>query len=316
MTRFGLLLDPRYQLHDAGFGHPERPARLDAIRAGLEWSGELATAARIEPRPIALDVLARVHAPHYIERVAKTCAAGRPFIDTPDSGICPHSYEIALLAAGGVAEAARQIGDGRLQRAFCAVRPPGHHAEYDFSMGFCLFANVVVAAHVLRHECGLQRVAIVDWDVHHGNGTQHLLESDPTVLFISLHGHPDHLYPGTGYEHEVGKGPGEGFTINLPMMPGATDDDYYAAFTRRVIPAIDRFQPEAILISAGFDAHAADPLANIDLTDDAFVWMLRRLLELADRHCEGRVLSALEGGYNLEVLRRCVSEHVHLLANE
>jgi len=312
----GLVYDERYKTHDAGFGHPERPARLEAIMSGLEWSGEVAVARRITAVPVSLDLLHRVHAPAYVARVKAVCEAGRPFIDTPDCGICAVSHEIALLAAGGVVEAARCIGSGELKRAFCAVRPPGHHAEYDRAMGFCFYSNIVLAAYTLRHECGLERVAIVDWDVHHGNGTQHLLEEDPTALFISLHGHPDHLYPGTGYEWETGRGAGEGFTINIPMMPGAGDSEYEAAFEKRVLPALDRFAPQALLISAGFDAHAADPLANLELSDDAFVWMLRRLLKTAEKHSAGRVLSVLEGGYNLEVLRRCVSEHVHVLANE
>jgi len=314
MVEVGLVFDERYKRHVPGAGHPERPARLDAIAAGLEWSGLFSRCLRIEPPRASEEQICRVHDPRYVARLKAACEAGQHFIDCTDSGICPDTYEIALLSAGGVIEAAERIGAGKLRRAFCAVRPPGHHAERDRSMGFCFFANVVLAARVLLDKYGLRRVLILDWDVHHGNGTQHLLEADPSVLFISLHGHPDYLYPGTGYAHERGIGPGEGFTLNIPFLPGSGDADYREAFTSQVIPAVERFEPQAIILSAGFDAHADDPLAFIELTDDAFVWMMRQVLELSRRYAEGRILSVLEGGYNLDVLRRCVAEHVQLLS--
>ena len=316
MSDVGLVLDPRFKRHDTGPGHPERPARIDAIESGLEWSGLLAACQRIEAAPIDVALLDSVHAPGYAARVRAACEAGRRFIDSPDSAIGPESYEVARLAAGGVVEAARRVASGRLRRAFCAVRPPGHHAEYDRSMGFCLFNNVALAAHVMRQEHGLERLLILDWDVHHGNGTQHLFEADAGVLFISIHGDPQYLYPGTGFAHERGVGPGEGFTLNVPMPPGAGDEEYAAAFTEQVLPAVERYAPQVVLISAGFDAHAGDPLAESRVTDDGFVWMARQTLRLAERHAAGRVLSVLEGGYNLDVLKRCVAEHVRILCEE
>jgi acetoin utilization deacetylase AcuC-like enzyme len=313
VPRFGVVFDQRYKRHLAGAGHPERPERLDAVGAGLEWSGVLATCARVEPQPAPIDVLARVHAREYIARVERTCLGGASTLDEHDLGICAASYDTALLAAGGVIEAARRIASGELARAFCAVRPPGHHAEYGRAMGFCIFANVVLAARVLQDSPQIRRVAILDWDVHHGNGTQHLLETDPSVLFVSLHGHPDTLYPGTGYEHEIGIGAGEGYTVNIPLSPGTGDAVYRAAFEQRALPAIEAFGPDALIISAGFDAHADDPLGNLRLSDATFAFMCRELARLSEEYCDGRLLSVLEGGYNLDVLRRCVAEHVEIL---
>lgn len=316
MHDFGIVFDPVFKRHITGPGHPERPERLDAIGSGLEWSGVLSTAYRIQPEPVERALLERIHTREYIDRVAECCRLHHPLIDEHDCSICGDSYEIALLAAGSVVKAARYILRGELKRAFCAARPPGHHAERDRAMGFCLFANVALAAEAAKHEFGLERVLIVDWDVHHGNGTQHIFEADPAVLFVSLHGHPSAMYPGTGYAEEVGVGAGKGFTLNLPMMPGSGDVEYREAFERHVIPAADRFGPQLVIISAGFDAHADDPLGNTRVSDDGFVWMLRQLMALSDRHCGGRLLSVLEGGYNLDVLKRCVTEHVRMLAGE
>jgi acetoin utilization deacetylase AcuC-like enzyme len=316
MAAVGIVLDERYRQHLTGDGHPERPARLEAIEAGLTEAGLLDSCTRIEPQPIEPALVELVHTGEYVERLQHACRDDRPFIDTPDSGICPDSYEIARLAAGGVVAATRQVASGELDRAFCAVRPPGHHAEASCSMGFCLLNNVVIAAHVLRSEFGVERIVILDWDVHHGNGTQHLFQSDPSVFYISLHGHPATLYPGTGYETETGIGPGEGYTLNVPLMPGTDDGAYRGVFEARVIPAIERFGPELTLISAGFDAHAEDPLGTLSLSDEAFAWLTRTVVELAQRNGPGGVVSVLEGGYNLGVLRRCVTEHVRLLRAE
>jgi acetoin utilization deacetylase AcuC-like enzyme len=237
-------------------------------------------------------------------------------MDDPDCPICEESSEIAFLVAGGVCNAARAIARGEIARAFCAVRPPGHHAERERAMGFCLLNNVALAAETLRAEFAMERILILDWDVHHGNGTQHVFESDSGVLFISLHGHPDTLYPGTGYADEVGIGAGRGFTLNLPFMPGAGDAEFRDAFLERVLPAADAFSPQFVIVSAGFDAHADDPLGNLRLQDDTYMFMCGEVLELARRCAGGRVLSVLEGGYNLAVLRRCVAQHVQMLAAE
>jgi acetoin utilization deacetylase AcuC-like enzyme len=315
MKRLGILHDDRFKLHDTGAGHPETASRIDAVGAGLEQSDVLPAVTRIEPEPIDLALLEARHDRDYIERFRRACEAGERIIDVPDSAICPESYEIALLAAGGTVAAARRVATGEIDRAFCAVRPPGHHAERNRSMGFCMFNNVALAADVVRGECGLERILILDWDVHHGNGTQHAFYADPSVLYISLHGHPHYLYPGTGFSEELGHGDARGTTLNIPFLPGASDEDYREAFEARVVPAVRSFEPRMIILSAGFDAHRDDPVGNVSLSDGMFAEMLGQVLELAERHAQGRVLSVLEGGYNLEVLRRCVCAHVELLAD-
>ncbi|MEE9212001.1 MAG: histone deacetylase, partial [Phycisphaeraceae bacterium] len=203
-----------------------------------------------------------------------------------------------------------QVSAGHVRNAFCAVRPPGHHAEHDRSMGFCIFNNVAIAAEHLIREHGLERVAIIDFDVHHGNGTQHIFEDRADVLYISIHEHPQHLYPGTGFASETGRGPGEGTTINLPVLPGAGDDVYRRLFRQRVIPALDDFSPQVLLISAGFDACKDDPLAHVELSAEGFGWMTQQLRDAAERHCGGRLISMLEGGYDLRSLAECVAVHV------
>jgi acetoin utilization deacetylase AcuC-like enzyme len=219
-----------------------------------------------------------------------------------------------MLAAGTAVQAVDDVMAGRIDNAFCAVRPPGHHAERHMSLGFCLFNNIAVAAQHLIDDHGLTRVLILDWDVHHGNGTQHTFEADPRVLFISLHGHPGIVYPGTGYAHERGKGPGEGFTINIPMLPPSSDSEWHLAFAEKVLPAADRFRPEFVLVSCGFDAHRLDPLAPLELSTDIFGWMTDRALELARTHGHGRLVSLLEGGYHLQALADCACLHVERLS--
>jgi acetoin utilization deacetylase AcuC-like enzyme len=316
MERLGLVHDERFKLHDTGPGHPENADRLDAVEAGINDAGLSSRAVRIDPEPIDMALLEGRHKKAYVERFRDACRAGRRIIDVPDSAICRDSYDIALLAAGATVEAARRIATGEIDRAFCAVRPPGHHAEHDHSMGFCMFNNVALAADAVRGDGGLKRVLILDWDVHHGNGTQHAFYSDPSVLYISLHGHPEYLYPGTGFPEEYGHGEGRGTTLNLPFLPGAGDDEYGEVFQTRVIPAIRSFEPQMAIISAGFDAHASDPIGITSLSDNMFTEMLVHLIELAARFASGRVLSVLEGGYNLDVLRRCVARHVAILAEQ
>ncbi len=224
--------------------------------------------------------------------------------DTNASG---RSFEVATRAAGGLLLACERVLAGDWSNAFCAVRPPGHHAESDRAMGFCLFNNVAVAAAALRAR-GLERVAIVDWDVHHGNGTQHLFEDDPSVFYASLHQWP--LYPGTGAAEERGRGDGEGATLNAPMPAGSTDRDWLGVMEERVLPALEAFAPEFVLISAGFDAHRLDPLAGVELTEEGYRGMTRGLLDLARRTASGRVVSVLEGGYSLEGLSLSAAAHV------
>lgn len=312
----GLLHDPRFTEHDTGPQHPERPARLGAIGDRLTSTGLLDRLRPVEAVPADMGWVRRVHEQGYVDRLADACRAGAPFIDGPDSAIGPESCRIARLAVGGVLAAVDAVMSGRARRAFCAVRPPGHHAEHDRSMGFCLYNNVAIAAEYLLAGHGLQRVAVVDFDVHHGNGTQHTFERRADVLFVSLHEDPRWLYPGTGFAEEVGAGAGRGFTVNIPMAPGSGDAAYRRAFTETVLPRLATFAPEALLVSAGFDAAAADPLAHIELSAEAFAWMTARLCEAADGMCQGRLLSTLEGGYDLGSLADGVEAHVRALLGD
>ena len=231
-------------------------------------------------------------------------------LDDGDTPVGVSSYDIALLSLGSLLGCCDAVMNSQARRAFSAARPPGHHAEPDRPMGFCLFANVAIAAKYLQQQYGLQKIAIVDFDVHHGNGTQACLENDPSTLFISLHQHPRTCYPGSGFEWESGTGPGRGYTINVCFPPGSTDADYLKVMETRVLPELDAFRPEVLLLSAGFDAHRDDPLANIDLTEEGFEMMTRQLVAVAEKHCGGRVISALEGGYNLRALGRSVVRHL------
>jgi len=311
----GILIDDRFKRHVTDPGHPERAERLDAVLAGIEDAGGLASFRRIEAQPASDPALLRLHTADYLRRFDSCCRQAWPYMDVPDCSICPDSMEIARLAAGGVMAAARLVASGEIRRAFCAVRPPGHHAERDRAVGFCYFNNIALAATVLHDEFHIQRVLILDWDVHHGNGTQHLFEHEPGVFYISIHGHPNFLFPGTGFEHETGEGAGRGYTLNIPLEPNADDHVWREAFTERITPAVERYAPQMILLSTGFDAHTDDPLGNLDISQETFAWSLERVLELAGHLSGGRVVSVLEGGYNLGVLRRCIADHVRLLAD-
>ncbi len=306
----GLAQDDRFQRHRTGPGHPERPERLAAIATVLEDRGIAAKCSEVEVTAIDMDLVHRVHAEEYVRRVERASADALPYIDVPDSGICGDSYEIARLAAGAVVAAVDDVMGHRVDNAFCAVRPPGHHAEHDRSMGFCLFNNIAVAARRLLEDHGLRRVLILDWDVHHGNGTQHAFEDDPRVLFISLHGHPGIVYPGTGGADERGVGAGEGYTMNFPMLPPSGDEEYRRTFDESILPAIDKFAPQFVLISAGFDAHRLDPLAPLELATETYGWMTDELVGVAKTHCAGKLVSILEGGYHLDALADCVALHV------
>ena len=308
-----LIYDDHFLDHDTGPGHPERPDRLRAITKGLHQAELWDRLDHLSFEPADPALIETTHTPAYINRLRETCIAGEPFIDTPDSAICPRSYEVALLAAGGVLAATEAVMAGEVRNAFCAVRPPGHHAETGRSMGFCLINNAAVAATHLINRHGLERVAVVDFDVHHGNGTQQIFDHRRDVLFISLHEHPAHQYPGSGFETETGTGQGKGYTLNLPMAPGSGDDQYRHAFETAVSPALDRFQPQFLIISAGFDAADGDPLANVRVSTEGFAWITEQLVHTARQHCDGRVVSTLEGGYNLDNLSRGVAAHVGVL---
>lgn len=308
----GFVYDERFLRHDPGEGHPESPDRLRAVMAHL---GELPWFPGLVRVPAGLadpDRVLTVHTAEYLDRARAACEDGARTLDVPDVGICAASYETALLAAGGAVALADAVAAGRVRNGFALLRPPGHHALRGSAMGFCLFNNIAIAARFLQDKHRLKRIAIVDWDVHHGNGTQDTFYEDPSVLYVSLHQYP--FYPGTGAASETGAGAGKGATLNLPMPQESTDFDYQEAFTDKVLPKLDEFKPEAVLISAGFDAHAKDPLANIRLTSDCFSWMTLRLMETAEKHSSGRIVSLLEGGYDLQALPLCVEKHLAALA--
>ncbi len=308
MAKTGFVYHQDYLQHDMGFGHPESPDRLRAIMARLEASGLLARVTRIDPIEASDEAITRVHTSAYLTQLkALAPREGRASLD-PDTSMSPGSLRAAYVAAGGAMAAADAIMAGRVDNAFCALRPPGHHAERDRAMGFCLFNNVAVAARHLQRRHGIGRVLIVDWDVHHGNGTQQTFYSDPSVLFFSTHQYPH--YPGTGRATEQGEGKGEGLTVNVPMSSGEGDEEYREVFETILVPAADSFKPEFVMISAGFDAHRDDPLAGMALTEEGYGVLSRIVLDIAHRHCRGRVLSCLEGGYNLNALSASVERHV------
>jgi len=264
----------------------------------------------LAPEGVDETFVRRIHSGAHIEQVKHICQAGGGVLDQGDTPVCSKSYEIALLALGAMRVCCDAVLCGQAKRAFAAVRPPGHHAERDRAMGFCLFNNIAFAARYAQQTHGVQRIAIVDFDVHHGNGTQAIFEADADVLFVSLHQDPRTCYPGSGYDWEIGVGQGRGATINLPLDPGSGDDEYLKVLDEKVLTAIDSFHPGLLLLSAGFDAHRDDPLAHMRLSDDGFEQITRRLAASADRCCAGRMVSVLEGGYNLRALGRCVVRHL------
>lgn len=313
MGKTGLVYHPAYLEHDMGAGHPESPNRLHAIMQRLEESGTTAQLTRIEPRRAEDEWITQVHSPNYVASLNRHAPMdGRVSLDS-DTLMSPGSLQAAYLAAGGALAAVDAIMARQVDHVFCAVRPPGHHAEAGRAMGFCLFNNVAIAARYVQKKYGLTRVLIVDWDVHHGNGTQHSFEEDPSVLFFSTHQYPH--YPGTGRGTERGKGTGEGFTINVPMEAGDGDEEYHAIFLKSLVPAADEFKPEFVIISAGFDAHKDDPLAGMGLTEAGYGDLTNIVAGIAKRHAKGRILSSLEGGYNLVALAHSVEAHIKTLVS-
>ncbi len=313
MKRTGYLHDLRFLLHDSGPYHPEMAERLQAIHQGIEKSGMLSQLQVIAAEPADMQWIRMVHAETYIRRFEEVCINGHRTLDSQDNQMCRETFETALLAVGGILKTIDQVMQGDIDNAFCAVRPPGHHAEYDEAMGFCYFNNVAIAARYLQKRWGIGRVGIVDFDVHHGNGTQHTFEKDPTVFYYSIHQHPTFTFPGTGREFEQGSGEGYGFTKNSPVLPGQSDDTYRQMFEKDLRPAFDVFRPEFILVSTGFDAHQDDEMADMQVTNQGFSWLMRTIMQLADTYAAGRVVSVLEGGYCLDRLPELAADHVSVL---
>lgn len=301
--------NPAEEGHDL-VGHPENHQRLVAIRRLLQQDGVLNRLRSVEATAIDLNRLARVHDRAYIQRVAWMADGGGGHLD-PDTYVRPPSYEAALTAAGGAVSLTEAVLSGRVHNGFALIRPPGHHACPARGMGFCLFNNIAIAARTAQVEWQLDRILIVDFDVHHGNGTQDIFYRDPGVLFFSTHQWP--FYPGTGALHEVGEGPGEGYTVNVPLPPLVGDTGYQRVFDQVLLPLAERYRPQLILVSAGYDAHWNDPLAHMQLSIAGYAALLRRLIELADTWCHGRLVMVLEGGYHLEALAHSVLTSLRLL---
>jgi acetoin utilization deacetylase AcuC-like enzyme len=305
-----LIYHPDCLQHDTGPGHPERPDRLTAIIERFDRWGLLSQVEQLTPEEATDETLERNHTSEHLERVARASTGGLQYL-CEDTIASPGTEHAARLAAGGVTGAIDSVMRGSVRNAFCITRPPGHHAEKAVAMGFCFYNNVAIGARHLRTVHGLDRVAIIDWDVHHGNGTQHSFEDDPTVFFCSVHQFPH--YPGTGASRESGRGEGLGTTLNVPVTRGYGDSQYLEIFEQQLVPALEEFDPQFLLISAGFDAHRADPLGDVDLTETGYRKLTKTVTGLAEGCCEGRLVSVLEGGYDLEATAAAAGEHLGAL---
>jgi acetoin utilization deacetylase AcuC-like enzyme len=308
MNRTFLIFHPDHLQHETGEGHPERPWRADRTAARLRRANLGDRLAWQSPDPADRGTIERVHDPLHVARVESACRNGMAFLDADDTRISAGSGGAALLAAGAGPAAADAVISGAARNAFVLCRPPGHHAKRAAAMGFCLFNNVAVSARYLQTVHGLERVFIVDWDVHHGNGTQHIFEADPTVFTFSVHQWP--LYPGTGRADEIGIDAGRGTVRNVPLAAGHGDDTYLRVFREELAPALEKFRPDIILVSAGFDAHRADPLGGMEVTTDGFAALTRLVVDWSRDLCGGRLISFLEGGYDEAALPECVEIHV------
>jgi len=312
-SQTGLLFDDVYLRHLAGVEHPERPERLTSIREGLERAGLLAGIFRIAPRRVTDAELMLVHTRSYVDLVRRELSnlTGPKDLSTGDTVISPGSLETAQFAAGGVLNAVDAVMTKRVRNAFCAVRPPGHHATPSRGMGFCIYNHVAIAARYAQKTHGAKRVLIVDWDYHHGNGTQDIFYEDESVMIFDTHHYG--AYPGTGSDTETGAGKAKGTKFNVPMAPGAGDAAFLEAFRARLVPEARKFKPDLILISAGFDGMRNDVLGQFDITPQGFADMTRVVVDLANELCQGRVVSVLEGGYRLDGLAESVVAHMKVL---
>jgi len=309
MNKTGYIYHPLYLEHDTG-QHPENFGRLIAIEKHLQDSDINSQLQRHEPRPATIDEIGLNHVAGYAESVQTACEEGASSLD-PDTSVSSQSYDAALLSTGAGLKAVDLVLDGTCDNVFCAVRPPGHHAEHDRSMGFCLFNNVAIAADYAIEKKGLDRVFIFDWDVHHGNGTQHSFYAKSNVYYSSAHQYP--FYPGTGAAEETGTGDGLGTTLNFPLRAYSHDEDYLALVKDKLIPEMIRFKPDLIILSAGFDAHAKDPLAQMEVSTECYGAMTELIVTAAGEICDGRLISMLEGGYDPDALADSVHAHLKIL---
>ena len=309
----GIVKDNRYLQHSAGFAHPESPERLAAIYEMLDNPLMSWKFTHIDAREASHKEIETIHSPSYVEFIASTAGKRSVYLD-PDTATSPETYEIAKLAVGGVCNAIDGVMDGTVDNAFALVRPPGHHAEKDTAAGFCVFNNIAIGAMHAIQKYNLKRILIIDWDLHHGNGTQHSFYGDQRVLYFSTHQYP--YYPGTGSLQETGRGQGEYYTINVPLSTGAGDAEFVKIFRKILQPVAMEFKPELVLLSAGFDTYFQDPLGGMRVTPDGFAAMTRILLNIADACCHGRFVAVLEGGYHVAGLTKSVKAVLEEMLDE
>ena len=311
----GFYTNPIYLEHDTG-SHPENANRLRAILNRLESGGLMEKLKVQQGRVASTAEVKMLHAEKLIVEVEDAAENGNKSLHTQDCVISTQTYNAALHAVGSVLDATLEVAERRLENAFCAVRPPGHHAEYETAMGFCFFNNVALAAEFLSKNMGFERILIFDFDVHHGNGTQHFFEERSDIYFVSMHQDPRTCYPGSGFADERGNGAGAGFTLNVPLQPGMEDEAYLQKFYDSIHPKLYEYNPDFVLISAGFDAHRDDPLASLNLTEQTFKTLTVELKQLAEKCAGGRIMSLLEGGYDLDALASSVETHLMVLQSE
>ncbi len=310
--RIGLVYHPTYLLHETRV-HPENKMRLVRILKYLEDSKIRNNLYYIPPRLATIEEVSTIHPVTYIKMIERACQTNKRSID-PDTQICPKSYDVALLAAGGVLSAIDAVmEEKKVKKVFALVRPPGHHAESNKGMGFCIFNNIAIGAKYAKNKYGIKKILIIDFDVHHGNGTQVVFYNDPTVLYCSIHQYP--FYPGTGTQLEKGQGKGEGFTINIPLPAKSGDLEWIQAFKNYIQPQALEFNPELVLVSAGFDAHKDDPVGGMKLTNEGYKNLAKMICDIANQTCNGKIISCLEGGYNLDVLPILVEEYLWEMLN-